>query len=402
MPRPRIAVPTYRHHKASGKAVSDYHDPMTGTKRSVTLGPWNSAESRREHARLCAEVAAGRTTTTTTASLTVNEILLAYLRFAKGYYRKDGRDTGEIPAIKAAIRFVRQLYGHVQAESFGPVALEAVRQSMIVSGGLARSTVNSQVGRIRRIFRWAVARQLISPHVITALASLEPLKKGRCAARETTPIRPVADSVVETVLPHLPPLVADIVRVQRLTGSRPSEVCGMRGDEIDHAGEVWAYRPSTHKTAHHGRERAIFIGPKAQAILKPYIDGSEGGYLFRPERSEARRNAIKNAVRTTPRWASHAPAARETRRRKRGIKRRTFSEHYSTDSYRRAITRACVTAGVSSFAPNQIRHTTATEIRKRFGLEAAQVVLGHSEAETTQIYAERDHELAARVAGEVG
>jgi site-specific recombinase XerC len=43
-----------------------------------------------------------------------------------------------------------------------------------------------------------------------------------------------------------------------------------------------------------------------------------------------------------------------------------------------------------------------TQIRKQFGLEAAQVVLGHAAANITQVYADRDYALAARVAKEVG
>ena len=57
---------------------------------------------------------------------------------------------------------------------------------------------------------------------------------------------------------------------------------------------------------------------------------------------------------------------------------------------------------VPIWTPNQLRHSRATEIRSRFGLEAAQTVLGHSEADVTQIYAERDFELAARIMREIG
>ena len=52
--------------------------------------------------------------------------------------------------------------------------------------------------------------------------------------------------------------------------------------------------------------------------------------------------------------------------------------------------------------PNQLRHTYATEVRERFGLEAAQVTLGHSKADVTQVYAERDGQLANRVAEQIG
>ncbi len=49
-----------------------------------------------------------------------------------------------------------------------------------------------------------------------------------------------------------------------------------------------------------------------------------------------------------------------------------------------------------------MRHSAATAIRARFGLEAAQVVLGHAKADTTEIYAEKDAGLAMRIAAEAG
>ena len=54
------------------------------------------------------------------------------------------------------------------------------------------------------------------------------------------------------------------------------------------------------------------------------------------------------------------------------------------------------------WTPNRLRHSAATEIRRQFGLEAAQVVLGHSQANVTQIYAERDMNLAAEIMRKIG
>ena len=53
-------------------------------------------------------------------------------------------------------------------------------------------------------------------------------------------------------------------------------------------------------------------------------------------------------------------------------------------------------------APNQLRHRFGTEIRKAFGLEASQVLLGHAKADVTQVYAERDVAKAVAVAAQVG
>ena len=52
--------------------------------------------------------------------------------------------------------------------------------------------------------------------------------------------------------------------------------------------------------------------------------------------------------------------------------------------------------------PHQLRHTAATELRKEFGLEAAQVILGHRTLTVTQLYAERNTKAAAAVMGRVG
>jgi site-specific recombinase XerD len=67
-----------------------------------------------------------------------------------------------------------------------------------------------------------------------------------------------------------------------------------------------------------------------------------------------------------------------------------------------AIDRATAKAGVPRFAPNQIRHAAATRIRRQFGLEAAQVILGHSNMNTTEIYAEKNVDAAVKIARDCG
>jgi hypothetical protein len=52
--------------------------------------------------------------------------------------------------------------------------------------------------------------------------------------------------------------------------------------------------------------------------------------------------------------------------------------------------------------PLQLRHTAATVIRARYGVEAAKVILGHTKVETTQIYAERDLGKAKEIMAEIG
>jgi len=54
------------------------------------------------------------------------------------------------------------------------------------------------------------------------------------------------------------------------------------------------------------------------------------------------------------------------------------------------------------WSPKQLRHSRATYLRKIYGIEAAQVILGHSSLSTTEVYAEADFAKAREVMVEVG
>lgn len=92
----------------------------------------------------------------------------------------------------------------------GPLALKAVRQDM-VARGWSRKYTNSQVGHLLRIFKWAVAEELLPASVLHALAAVPGLRKGRTEAPDHEPIAPVPENVVDVTLSHLPPVVADMV-----------------------------------------------------------------------------------------------------------------------------------------------------------------------------------------------
>ena len=72
-------------------------------------------------------------------------------------------------------------------------------------------------------------------------------------------------------------------------------------------------------------------------------------------------------------------------------------DHYDDETYCQAVERACCKAGVPKWTPGQLRHNAGTKIRRKYGIEAARLVLGHQSASTTEIYAEKDAEEAARI-----
>ena len=141
---------------------------------------------------------------------------------------------------------------------------------------------------------------------------------------------------------------------------------------------MWRYTPGSHKMEHKGRERVILIGPKAQAVLLPYMlrDGSETCFT-RPRGGAFKRWNYNEQINHACDKAFPAPAG-------------TIGDELK--AWRKQ----------HRWAPNRLRHSRATDIRERYGLEAAQAVLGHSKADVTQIYAERDIEKAAKIMGEVG
>jgi integrase len=262
---------------------------------------------------------------------------------------------------------------------------------------LSRGVINRRIQCVVRVFRWAASEELIPPSVPEALRTVEGLRKGFTEAREPEPVQPVPDSGIEAILPYLAPIVADMVRVQRLIGARPTEICVMRPRDVDRSGDVWSYRPAAHKNSWRGKPRTIFIGPRAQAILLPYLLRADDAYIFSPIESEQRRRAELHARRQTPLARGNRPG---TNRKANPI--RKPRKRYTCRSYRRAIYRACDKAGVARWSPNQLRHRAGTEIRSRFGLEAAQCVLGHTRADVTQIYAARDQQQAAEIMREIG
>lgn len=412
MPISSGAVPKYRKH-VHGQAR------VTINGRDYYLGPWKSKASILEYDRIIAEfLASGRSPTfgIEKCQLTIAMVMADYLRHAREYYGT-GKQS-ELHRIKPALKPVKQLYANFPALEFGPEQYKAIRHSMIESG-LTRPGINSRMKRIVRMFKWSAAEGKLPAYVYETLRLIPSLKSGRTQAPDTAPVLPVELSVVDATLPKLSPIVADMVRTQLLTGCRPGEVCKLTPGCIDRSKDVWVATVSEHKTKWHGHSRTLFIGPKAQAILAPYLDRADDECLFRPIDAVALRRAERSATRTTPRSCGNRPGRKYDGGGLKGKKaKKQPGIEYTTESYRRAIHYACDKAfpapeGLDSetvkawqskhrWSPNRLRHTRGTEIRKDFGLEAAQVVLGHKNADVTQVYAERDHAKGIEVARKVG
>ena len=189
---------------------------------------------------------------------------------------------------------------------------------------------------------------------------------------------PAADPrAVQKVLPWLASPVREMVELQVMTGARPSELCRMTVGEVlrdgrvdvpgvglvDLAAEkVWVYAPEEHKTSERGKDRWILFGPKAQALLDPFLTGRKPGeFVFAKS-----------------------------------------GKRFSGETYRHAIERACNRAGVTPWTPYGLRRLAARQIDADHGREATAAALGHSNLDTSAIYTGRNFAAAVRVAVALG
>jgi integrase len=407
-------VPSYRTHKQSGQAIVTLTDGF-GSRRDILLGKYGTAASWTEYARVLAEwEAAGKTLANPVAvsNLVINELISVFWKHAEQHYRRpDGTSTQEFADFKLSIRPLKHLYGETTAKDFGPLALKTVRQLMVdgyehprfgPQRPLARGVINQRVGRIRRIFRWAVENELVPASVLHGLQSVRGLMKGRSQARETAPVRPVPVAVVDATIPHLRPQLGAMVQLQLHTGMRPGEVVVMRALDIQMTGPVWLYRPGSdqglqgaHKTSYRGHQRIVPIGPRGQEIIRKYLKTDLQAYLFSPKEVIAELLAEQRQNRK-----SKVPPSQMNRRRRKP--RKSPGDRYTVCSYGRAIASACIKAGIPHWHPHQLRHTKATEIRREAGLDAARAVLGHRTPAITEVYAELDLTKAAEVMERLG
>lgn len=439
--RPSGALPVMRRHKPSNTAR------IVIDGKVYSLGRWGTDEARmRFDTFIAAYVTSGRTSidaaraalaapvaavrpatalravvapiapspapTNAEAGLTVGELAARYLRHiqaTKPKYRGSSLWHGAL----AASRSVRPLAA-MPASAFGSRALAQVQRQLIetpmptrrkVKEGEApppekhrsRRYVNDVIGRVRQMFHWGVLEELVPDDRVKALEIVPTIVRGQTKARETKKRKPVRPSIVRATLPYLTPEVADLIRFIRLTGCRPSEAARMKLSRIrDRDREVWRYVPRKHKTAHHGKQRHIAIGPKAQVIILAHTAGrSATDYVFTPARSVPPRQVRDGVIFIEPTKASPLVGRRFTK-----------------DVIRRAVGRAIARANkarekngeppLPSWTPYQLRYTRTKEARARGGRETARAVAGHSRATMTDHYAPENWGKAARFAAKHG
>jgi integrase len=192
--------------------------------------------------------------------------------------------------------------------------------------------------------------------------------------------QPVTQEAFEATLSHLPAVVADLLRLMRLTGCRPTEACCIARCEVDTTTTPWVWTPRKHKTQGRGRKRVIAIGPRARAILERWWQGKPDDV------PTFTRDDLKPACDgITPMRAL-----------------RTSQRRFDYADVRRRVQKACELAGVERWCPYQVRHAHLTELRESAGRDVAQAQAGHSNGSVTERYAKPSVGLQAAALEAIG
>jgi integrase len=411
-----LRVPQLCLHKASGRGYvtlngSEHYLGKFGTPECDTAYRSKLMDWMAHRSHIASRTQQFNSNLVQQSPVTINELLAQYLIYASVHYvYTEGLPTRTIEQVKRAVTLVRSHFDRVFVSDFGPLKLIALQEKLIADN-YSRKYINALIDDVRQIFRWGVSRELVPPAIWEGLKSVAGIRKGR--ARETIGVKPVSDQLVKQTLPYLPQIIADMVKVQRITACRPQDVCNLRPCDVDTSQKIWLYRPPHHKTAHLELDRTIFLPAEAQAILQQYLENRHPDeYCFQPIESKKMQLIKRRSTRKTNNSCGNVPGSNRVKK-----PRRKANNKYDTHAYARAIRRACVKAfpippqlnateretwrKEHYWTLNQLRHTGLTLVRKDYGIEEAQVIGGHARADVTQIYAQRDITKGIEVAAKL-
>ena len=431
--------PKYRNKNGSGHCRIKGHDHYFGPFQKVPPAEYWDLIARYKSGKLVGSSSPRDVRPATSPeAITIEHLIDLFLDHAKiEYGRPDGQLGSEYDNYRQALRPLFTLYADEPASEFTPKKFKRLQEYGVQQLDWCRSNANKQFSRIKSVLKWAVSEELVPANIYHALQTVRSIKSGRLGVRETERIEMVKDAVVEKTLPHLQPMIADMVRIHRLVGGRSQDICNFRWCDIDRREpDVWLYRPPKHKQAWRGQVRTLYLDADAQVILLKYESRPTEASIFSPLESEQQRRIGAHAGRQTPLSCGNRPGSNRKRR-----PARSPGERYTTDVYRRAITRACelafpcprmaefekavameVERGMKVKAarkrvatshpqwvkeirewnrnhhwfPHQLRHSAGTAFADVGGLEYSRIRLGHRHVRTTEHYRTIQDEVVIR------
>lgn len=215
------------------------------------------------------------------------------------------------------------------------------------ASGAAPATQARRAAALRAFFRFAVAERLVERDPCDELPSPR--------ARRRLP-RGLGTAQVDALLaapdPGAPLGRRDRALLELLyaTGARVSEVAGLRLDGVDEALAIVRCEGKRNKT------RLVPLGRHARAALRDYL-------------------------------AHERPALAAAGRGESFVFLSARGRRLTRDAIFRLLRRQCARAGLPPVSPHALRHSFATHLLENGAdLRAIQLMLGHADLSTTQIY----------------
>ena len=404
MDRRILKIPPLLRH-ASGQARACFGS------RDLYFGRFGTPEANERYDRtVAAWLANGRELPD--PALSVEGLAILHDEHARTYYVKGGRPTSTATRCARAMDlFCLAGFGQLAAHTINTTHLKAFQRYLADDEHQrwSRRTINSYCDEVVRVFAWGITEGELGPPAerqaqLQELRNVPGLRKGRPVAGSLPP-REVAKrgeltiEEIKKTQEQCCPTIAAMIEVQLLTGMRPLEITRMRACDISTIPgtqvRIYTPAPEANKLDHADKDRVIFIGPRAWALLEPRLSTRTDGYIFRPRDGRIEAKKRRSDTRKNPITPGEI-------RRRRGTMKYPDGEHYKTQSYGHAIAAAAVRAGVRRWGPNRLRHFAASYIAEHESVQVAQTLLGHSNLATTMIYVKVAQRQAIAAAERLG
>jgi integrase len=378
MSRPRKWPPTIQLHKPSGQARCRIDG------RDVYLGRHGSPEAAAEYARVVAECERTRTPPASRSAAPCRSVADVVAEWWSRESPRLSERGGERARHRDALAPLLRLFGDLDAATLDAERMEEWQLAVAAGSwmnpeererrrkrrqpiGWCRNVVARHRARVLSVWRWAERRKLLPAGSWGALRAAPALSEADARVRRT-PRRKARDfAEVKRVALACRAEVRTILLLCWWSGMRPGEARTMRPCDIDRTRAVWVYRPAAHKSDWRGHDRAVALGPRCQALLRPWLAGSSSpeAYLFRPAAGDA---------------ACYSPGS--------------LSCH---------VRRAAKRVGLPGVFCYCARHSCKKRVTRAAGLDAARSMLGQRSLTTTDRYdAGTDQEQAADAARRLG
>jgi integrase len=350
-------LPKYCEHKSSNRVFVNL--PLgPGKRKRVYLGVYNSAQSLENYDRVVGEWLATKTAPIPTNSgPTLRDVVERYRSYQEPILNQD-----KFYNVCNALKLLTELLGDRPAEEFNVRQFERYR-SELIRRKYSREYGNRLLRIVKECCEWAMNRDYLTSD---QERKIQTVKRLTNAEASTKVVGPVDDADVNTTLQLLSDDFQDMILFLRTTGCRPGEARLLQVGDVDC--EHWIFKPVKHKTSHRGKSRVIPIPTSVRPTLRPRLLRPDDAFVFGADDGE---------------------------------------RAYHKRALARAIDRAIVQINceraeddlpaMEHWHPYQLRHTRATEVREQYGVEVAQVILGHSRIDMTQHYAGVTEEKAKEV-----